>query len=173
MQLEASLGPDELGGVAAALKQAAPSLAELEAQQVPLYKQTELFNRCLTKVIYPAGNTKLSDGTSTTGEEAYKEFWYGLPGLAGLGQSFTGNGSAARFLLSSGNITIKSKPTQTLGHPDNSSNLRLLARSAFQPLGTSPAYPAQEPPYEPKKQCDKQKLPDFNGPLAHGPADGS
>ncbi|HUA11106.1 MAG TPA: MlaD family protein [Solirubrobacteraceae bacterium] len=172
-QLQAALGPQELGGVASALKEAAPTLAELEAQQIPLYKQTELFNRCLTKLIYPAGNTKLQDGTSTTGEEAYKEFWYGLTGLAGLGQSFTGNGSEARFLLSSGTITLKSKPTQMLGFPDSSSHARLLAHSAFPPLGTSPAYPSKEPPYEPKVQCDKQKLPDFNGPLAHGPADGS
>jgi len=171
-QLEALFAPSELGGVASALKKAAPSLAELEAQQIPLFKQTELFNKCLTKVIYPAGNVKLKDGAATTNVEAYKEFWHGLPGLAGLGQAFTGNGSMARFLVGNGNVTLKSRPVQILGHhyPET---LKLLAHTTLQPLGTSPAYPSEEPKYEPKKQCDKQHLPEFNGPLAHGPADGT
>ena len=65
---------------------------------LPFQKQAELFNKCLTKVIYPAGNTKLQDGVSTSGVENYKEFWYGLVGLSGIGQNFDGNGSFARLI---------------------------------------------------------------------------
>src|SRR6202043_1715780 len=100
-----------LGGVAKGLDEATPALAALTAEQTPFYKQTELFNKCLTKVLIPAGNAKLQDGSSTSGVEAYKEFWYGLAGLAGIGQSFDGNGTMTHFLLGSGGPTIVS------GHP--------------------------------------------------------
>jgi hypothetical protein len=49
----------------------------------------------------------------------------------------------------------------------------LLGRTPLAPLGTRPAFPAEEPPYEPKAPCYKQAVPNFNGPLAQGPADGS
>src|SRR5207245_3987538 len=60
-QVQASLAPSELGGVAKGLVAAAPSLAKLTGEQVPLYKQTEAFNKCLTNVIFPAGDEKLQD----------------------------------------------------------------------------------------------------------------
>ena len=93
-QTEASLGPQELGGVAAGLVKAVPPLAQVEAEQVPFYEQTDKFNKCLTNVIIPAGNTKLQDGAATSGVEDYKEFWYSLVGLSGIGQSFDGNGTS-------------------------------------------------------------------------------
>ena len=46
-------------------------------------------------------------------------------------------------------------------------------RAPLQPLGTRPAYPAEEPPYQPLVPCYKQALPNFNGPLSQGPADGN
>jgi hypothetical protein len=33
--------------------------------------------------------------------------------------------------------------------------------------------PSTEPPYKPLVPCYTQALPNFNGPLSHGPADGS
>jgi hypothetical protein len=50
---------------------------------------------------------------------------------------------------------------------------QLLTHSPLPPLGTRPAYPAEEPSYEPLVPCDAQALPNFNGPLSQGPADGS
>jgi len=170
-QVEASLGPEELGGVAKGLYTSVPSLARLESEQTTLYNQTEAFNKCMTKVIYPAGNTKIQDGSSTTGVENYKEFWYSLVGLNSIGQGFTGNGPMARFLVGNSGKTLRSTPTGVLG-----SSLKgepLLGRSALQPLGTRPAFPKEEPPYEPLVPCYKQALPNFNGPLSQGPADGS
>jgi phospholipid/cholesterol/gamma-HCH transport system substrate-binding protein len=170
-QLEASLQPSELGGVAKGLAAAAPALAKLQGEQIPFYQQTELFNKCLTNVIYPSGNTKLQDGASTTGVENYKEFWYSLVGLSGIGQNFDGNGTFAKFVVGNSGQTLKSGKAGIIG--TRLSGKRLLTRSPLSPLGTRPAFPGEEPPYQPKVPCYKQSLQNLNGPLSQGPADGS
>jgi phospholipid/cholesterol/gamma-HCH transport system substrate-binding protein len=169
-QVRASLGSSELGGVAKGLEAATPSLARLTSEQSSLFKQTDLFSKCLTKVFYPAGNTKIQDGSSTSGVEDYKEFWYALVGLAGIGQGFDGNGTFARFLVGNSGQTIKSQPTSILG--TKTVGQQLVARSPLTPLGTRPAYPAEEPEYKPLVPCYTQAVPNFNGPLSQGPADG-
>jgi phospholipid/cholesterol/gamma-HCH transport system substrate-binding protein len=170
-QVEASLEPSELGGVAKGLEVSIPSLAKVTSEQTPLFKQTGEFNKCLTKVIYPAGNTKIQDGSSTSGVEDYKEFWYSLVGLDSFGQSFDGNGPMAKVLVGNSGQTLLSQPTSILG--TTLKGERLLTHSPLTPLGTRPAYPAEEPSYEPLVPCDTQALPNFNGPLSQGPADGS
>jgi phospholipid/cholesterol/gamma-HCH transport system substrate-binding protein len=170
-QVQASLAPEELGGVAEGLKTSVPSLARVQSEQTPLYKQTEEFNKCMTRVIYPAGNTKIQDGSSTTGVEDYKEFWYSLVGLDSVGQGFTGNGPSVRFLVGNSGQTLESLPSSLAG--TKLKGAKLLGRSPLPPEGTRPAFPAEEPPYEPLVPCDTQALPNFNGPLSQGPADGS
>jgi phospholipid/cholesterol/gamma-HCH transport system substrate-binding protein len=170
-QVLASLAPSELGGVAKGLDAATPSLARLFAEQAPFYHQGDLFNKCLTKLIYPAGNTKIQDGASTSGVENYKEFWYSLVGLNGIGQDFNGNGTVGRFLVGNSGKTLRSRPTSILG--TKLQGLRMLTRSPLTPEGTRPAYPAEEPSYQPLVPCYTQTLPNFNGPLSQGPADGS
>jgi ABC-type transporter Mla subunit MlaD len=170
-QVRASLAPSELGGVAKGLAASTPTLAKLTNEQIPFYKQTDLFNKCLTNVIYPAGNTKLQDGAATTGVENYKEFWYSLVGLAGIGQSFDGNGSVTRFLAGNSGQTLKSAPVAITGTKLKGPEA-LLGHSPLPPLGTRPAFPAEEPSYQPLVPCHTQALPNFNGPLASGPADG-
>ena len=169
--MRASLAPSELGGVAKGLVAATPSLARLTSEQTPFYRQTDKFNKCLTKVLFPAGNTKIQDSSATSGVENYKEFWYGLTGLNGISQSFDGNGDVAHFLLGGGGPTIRSAPTGVQG--TSFKGLRLLGHATLPPLGTRPAYPGSEPPYKPLVPCSTQALPDFNGPLSVGPADGS
>ena len=170
-QVEASLAPNELGGVSKGLLAATPQLAQLTAEQVPFYKQTEDFNKCLTKVLLPAGNTRLQDGSATSGVEDYKEFWYGLTGVSGIGQTFDGNGTMTHFLLGSGGPTVVSRKANVEGH--NISGLQLLAHASLQPEGTRPAFPSSEPAYKPLVPCYTQALPEFNGPLSQGAADGS
>jgi phospholipid/cholesterol/gamma-HCH transport system substrate-binding protein len=170
-QVKASLAPDELGGVATGLEEAAPTLTKFIAESTPFYKQTDAFSKCLTKVFYPAAYTKLQDGASTSGVEAYKEFWYAFTGLAGIGQNFTGNGTFASFMIGNSGQTVRSGHTSILG--TKLQGLQLLAHAPLPPLGTRPAYPAEEPPYRPLVPCYTQELPEFNGPLAQGPADGS
>ncbi len=170
-QVQAALAPSELGGVAKGLNEAAPTLAKLFSETVPFTKQTDAFSQCLSKVFYPEGNTKLQDGASTTGVEAYKELWYAFTGLAGAGQAFDGNGTTAHILIGNSGQTIKSAPTSIFG--TKLQGLQLLAHAPLPPLGTSPAYPSEEPPYEPLVPCASQAPAELNGPLAHGPADGS
>jgi phospholipid/cholesterol/gamma-HCH transport system substrate-binding protein len=170
-QVKASLAPGELGGVAKGLEEAAPALASLTSGQTNLYRQTEAFNKCMTNVIFPAGNTKIQDGSNTTGVENYREFWYSLVGLASIGQGFTGNGPTVRALVGNSGDVLRTAPTNRLGYKIKGAEL--LGRSPLPPQGTRPAYPAEEPPYEPLVPCDTQSLPDFNGPLSQGPADGS
>jgi ABC-type transporter Mla subunit MlaD len=171
-QTQASLAPTELGGVAKGLREAAPTLAGLVTPQPALYKQTDLFSKCLSKIFYPAGNTKLQDGSSTSGVEAYREFWYSMAGLAGISQSFNGNGLTNRFMVETGSQTLRSAPATVVG-ATSGKGLRLLAHTSQPPLGTSPAFPASEPPYKPLVPCYTQAPQNINGPLAHGPADGS
>jgi phospholipid/cholesterol/gamma-HCH transport system substrate-binding protein len=173
-QVKASLSTSELGGVAKGLAAAAPSLAKLTGEQIPVFKQTEAFNKCLTKVIFPAGNTKLQDGASTSGVENYKEFWYSLVGLSGVGQGFDGNGSFVKFLVGNSGQTLVSQPAKAVGFKSGLTGAsKLLGRAPLPPQGTRPAFPAEEPPYKPLVPCDTQALPEFNGPLSQGPADGS
>ncbi len=171
-QVKASLAPSELGGVAKSLQTALPTLAKLIGEQTPTYQQTDLFNKCLSNVIIPAGNTKLQDGSATSGVESYKEFWYSLVGLSGLGQGFDGNGTVGKLLVGNGGQTLRSQRTAIVNQHFKP-GVRLLGRSPLPPLGTRPAFPAEEPAYQPLAACYKQALPNFNGPLSSGPADGT
>jgi phospholipid/cholesterol/gamma-HCH transport system substrate-binding protein len=170
-QVRASLAPSELGGVARGLDRSSPAFAQLVSEQAAFFKQGDLFSRCLTKVFFPAGNTKLQDGTSTSGVEAYKEFWYGLAGAGGISQSFDGNGVFAHFLIGNSGQAVRSGHTSVLG--TKLQGLPLLAHAPLPPQGTRPAYPAEEPPYQPLVPCYTQAVPELNGPLSQGPADGS
>jgi phospholipid/cholesterol/gamma-HCH transport system substrate-binding protein len=172
-QTQASLAPSELGGVAKGLREAAPTIAGLIVPQPAFFKQTDLFSKCLSNIFFPAGNVKLQDGPSTSGVEAYREFWYAMAGVAGISQSFDGNGPTSRFMIQTGAQTLLSGPASAVGAPTSGKKLRLLAHTSQPPLGTSPAFPASEPAYKPLVPCYTQKPQDFNGALAHGPADGS
>lgn len=171
-QLEKLLGKEELAGVATSLQQATPSLAGLISGQKGFFAQTEAFSKCLTEVFYPAGRVRLADGKASTGAQDYREFFYTLAGLDGIGQNFDGNGIFPRFLAGGNGHTLVSEPASIVGVPKSEEN-RLIGNTALLPEGTSPAFPKEEPPYEPLVPCYKQKAPDLNGPLAHGPVEGS
>ncbi|MGH2878831.1 MAG: MlaD family protein [Solirubrobacteraceae bacterium] len=173
-QVQASTAPKEIGGVAKGLREAAPTIAGLVVPQPAFFEQTDAFSKCLSKVFFPAGNTKLQDGSSTSGVEAYKEFWYATVGTAGFSQNFDGNGPFDRFMINTGSTTLVSAPASIVGAPPSRlKKLQLLAHTSQQPLGTSPAFPASEPPYKPLVPCYKQAPQNFNGPASQGPADGS
>jgi phospholipid/cholesterol/gamma-HCH transport system substrate-binding protein len=172
-QVQASFAPTELGGVAKGLREASPTIAGLVVPQPAFFRQNDLFSKCLSKIIFPSGNTKLQDGANTSGVEAYKEFWYSMAGAAGFSQGFDGNGPMNRFMLSTGSHTLVSAPASDVGVTTNGRKLKLLAHTSQPPLGTSPAFPASEPPYKPLVPCYTQALQNFNGPASRGPADGS
>jgi phospholipid/cholesterol/gamma-HCH transport system substrate-binding protein len=171
-QVERLLKPDALGGVAKSLSEASPQLASLIGGQKEFFDQNDEFSRCLTRVFYPAGEAKLQDGAATTGAQAYKEFFYELVGLSGFGQNFDGNGPYLRTLAGGGGHTLLSQPTSIVGQK-GSPGAKLIARATLSPEGTRPRFPATEPPYKPLVPCSTQKVPNVNGPLSSGPADGA
>jgi phospholipid/cholesterol/gamma-HCH transport system substrate-binding protein len=171
-QLRATLKPNELGGVAAALHTAAPEIASLTAGQVAFQPQLTNFSKCLSKVLYPAGSTKLQDGANTSGSTAEREFWYALAGVSGLSQNFNGNGAAPRFIAGGAGTTLLSPPATVVKPGAPTTGSTLIAQARLAPEGTSPSFTGNEPSYKPLVPCYTQKLPEFNGPLSHGPADG-
>jgi phospholipid/cholesterol/gamma-HCH transport system substrate-binding protein len=172
-QAQASLGPKELGGVAPGLATAAPAVAAVTVGQVAFQQQFNLFNQCLTKVFYPSIYTKLQDGANTSGSDLNNEFWYAMAGLAGIGQDFDGNGAALRTIAGGAGNAILSAPPTTVKPGAPPGDEHLVAQSGLAPEGTSPRFPGSEPPYRPLVPCYTQTVFNFNGPLAHGPADGS
>jgi phospholipid/cholesterol/gamma-HCH transport system substrate-binding protein len=170
-QAQALFKPDQLGGVATGLNAGVPTLAGLLAAQPAFATQANLIGQCVNKVLLPAGETKLQDGANSSGIGNQWEFFNAFVGLNAGGQGFDGNGSFFRTLVSGGNQVLVPPPT-TL--PNSSlKGFQLAATTALAPLGTSPRVPATEPPYKPLVPCYTQPLPELNGPLAHGPADGS
>jgi len=169
-QVQASLAPSELGGIATALERDAPTIAQFTSSQVSFQQQTGQFSQCLSKVFFPAGNAVLQDGANTSGIPSYQEFWNALVALNGAAQGFDGNGSFQRLLLLGGSHPLV---TPRASYLKSSVQGEPFAASTSQPpLGTSPRYPSTEPPYKPLVPCASQALPNFNGPLASGPADG-
>ncbi len=171
-QLRAALKPSELGGVAAALRTAAPEIATLTAGQVAFQPQLTNFSKCLSKVLYPAGATKLQDGANSSGASAEHEFWYAMAGVAGFSQNFNGNGAAGRFITGGAGTAVLSPPATVAKPGAPTTGKTLIAQTRLAPEGTSPRFTGNEPPYKPLVPCYKQKLPEFNGPLSHGSADG-
>jgi len=170
-QFRGLLAPAELGGVATGLRAGAPVLASLVASQPAFFNQAGLIGQCVTKVLRPAFETKLQDGANTSGVSNEQEFLGALLGFNSGGQSFDGNGSFFRLLVTGGSQVISTAPSTLPG--TSLKGFPLATATALTPLGTSPSVPASEPPYKPLVACYTQALPNFNGPLSHGPADGS
>jgi len=152
------LGPGELRGLAEQLQPSIGDLAGVINGSLTLLPQLDLTSRCLSNVVLPAGNVRISDGPLSTGVENYKEFWYSMVGLAGEGQNFDGNGLYVRFQAGGGDHTVSS------GGAD-----QLFGNAAAAPLGTRPAYPGHLPPYRSTVPCYTQKVPDLNSATTGAP----
>jgi phospholipid/cholesterol/gamma-HCH transport system substrate-binding protein len=165
------VGPSELGALAPLLDRTAQGLGALVPSQTTFARTLGNVSRCLSKVILPTGNIRLNDGPLSANEANYKELWNGLVGSTGEAQNSDGNGAYIHYLVSGGGQTVTMGPARILGSSDKGANVYARTPLPFQ--GTSPAYPGVVPPYKSSVQCYTQALPDLNGPLAHGPADGS
>jgi phospholipid/cholesterol/gamma-HCH transport system substrate-binding protein len=172
-QVQASLAPTELGGVAKGLRGTGLWLARLTGGQTSFQHQADQFSQCLTKVFFPAATTKLEDGPNSSGVNVSNEFWYTMAGLAGAGQNFDGNGASTRFLTGSGGVQVVSPKASVVATGARTEGVQLVAHTPSAPEGTRPRFPGSEPPYKPFVPCYTQTVPNFNGPLASGPADGS
>ena len=157
------LGADELGGLTRELEPATADLSRVVDTSVRLMPQLDDFAQCLTDVILPTGDIKIEDGNLGSGRENYKEFWYGIVGLAGESQNFDGNGPYVRFQTAGGSRPISTGTGGTLTEP-------FYANVTSPPLGTRPAFPSRLPPKVTSQACKDQRVPDLNGAKT-GPAD--
>jgi len=159
------LGPKELQGLAKDLRPTTAALSKVVDVSLDLFPQADLLAKCATRVILPAGDIKVDDGTLSTNSENYKEFWYAMVGLAGEGANVDGNGMYVRFQPGGGDQTVST------GKVGGATGDVLFANATAKPLGTRPAFPGKRPPYRSDQPCFEQKLPDVNG-AAVGKPDG-
>lgn len=165
-QTRGLLQQSELRGLTQDLRPTTANLSKVVDTSLKLLPQIDLVAQCATKVVLPAGDQKIDDGSLTTGAENYKEFWYAMVGLAGEGANFDGNGSYVRFAVGGGDQTISTgKVGGALGDT-------FFGKSNSKAIGTRPAYPGHRPPYNPDAPCKDQRVPDFNTATV-GAADGS
>jgi phospholipid/cholesterol/gamma-HCH transport system substrate-binding protein len=156
----------ELGGLLKDITPATQNLARATHESIPLVRESDDFNRCITDVIIPTGNIKVDDGELSANTENYKEFWHAVAGQAGEGGGFDGNGPFLRLSAPGGARPLTTGKT-------NYSLEALHANATLQPLRTSPAFPNKVPPLQREVPCYKNPVPDVNGSGSVGPADGS
>ena len=101
-QVRPLLTGKEGGGVAKLLRELTPGLAgAAQAGKVNALPQLNQLSLCTTKVLVPTGNQTINDRFSTGGPN-YREFFYALSNLAGVGQNFDGNGPFLRLQAGGG-----------------------------------------------------------------------
>jgi ABC-type transporter Mla subunit MlaD len=157
-EVRALLAADELRGLAAQLAPLSRDLATLTQESLALLPRADRTARCARDVVLPAGEQVIRDEFHT-GEENYKELFYGLVGLTGEGQNFDGNGQYVRFQTGGGDNVIR-LGRSNLGGPPQFGALPVPT------LGTRPRYPGRRPPYRPDAPCAEQAPPALNGPAA-------
>ncbi|MFL5844494.1 MAG: MlaD family protein [Solirubrobacteraceae bacterium] len=165
------LSDQEIGGLLAELRPATTDLARLGHETREFLPRIDAFNRCVTKVLIPTGNTKVDDGPHSAGVENYKEFWYAMVGQNGEAQHFDGNGTMLRLLAAGGTNSIETGKAKYDG--PKGEGLSFFANPALAPQATKPAFPNKLPELRRDIPCASQPVPDVNGPASTGPADGS
>ena len=141
------------------------STAQAVAQQVQILPQTRNMAQCFFYKILPTGDQKIDDSGSgydfSTNQEAYKEFWFALVGLAGESQNFDGNGQFIRAQAGGAQDTQNSpaggnlQVDMTEYSGQASLKTPLWGNMPNPPLGTSPRYFGrdQQPNYSPTTNC--------------------
>ncbi|MBV8955054.1 MAG: MCE family protein [Solirubrobacterales bacterium] len=163
-QLRLLVRPSELEGLATDLARAAPSLAQLSNETVPLMLQgVRPASSCAATVVYPWSQLSLPDPhfNARNGfppRKVYVEAVDYLPGLAGESRNFDANGAYIRVLLTAGSLTYSLSP-------------RTFGQAVAPLIATQPTLPpgSRRPPLEPGVPCETQPpISDLSSPT--GPA---
>jgi phospholipid/cholesterol/gamma-HCH transport system substrate-binding protein len=152
-QTGALLSPPELQGLVNDLQPAVSDFAKFIDGQVKLLPVVDLFNRCQSDVVLPAGDQVIQDDGLTTGIQNYKEFFQSLAGLVGAGQNFTGNGYYTRFQPGGGATPVSTG--------SGAGSVERFGSATAPGGGTRPAR-GPKGPYKPKAACYKQPVPNLN-----------
>jgi len=163
------LQPEELGGTARLLREAAPGLAKTAAGSRRLFPQLRLAGLCTTQNLVPAADTPITSdaGGWNTGAPNFQELFYGAVQLAGAGSPFDGNGTYLRLQAGGGSQLVQgANPGGSLNNTAN------FANAVVAPDGIQPVLPAATPPFRMDVPCHQNDLPLTNGPAAAaGPPD--
>ena len=153
-QLRGLFSPAELGGLARDLGVTAPALARFTRGGIELQGQQRLLASCQNTSLIPSFMATLDDPNFPAQGPVYQEFVKWLPGGAGGGRSFDGNGLYSRTFA----------PVANFAYPLNG---RFFFNT--QPLrGINPA-PAELPPFRPTVPCETQEPPDLRSPALPPP----
>jgi len=144
----------ELGNLLTDLTPAIQNTASSLSSTQMLLHQADLFARCFSNDIIPAGNQRIQDPPNTTGQTVYQETFQGAVGLASTSQNFDGNGRYTRSLAGGGSTRVASSPLPT-GGP-------LFGNMVYPPLGTRPAFAGSPPPLVRNVPCYQNPAPDLN-----------
>jgi phospholipid/cholesterol/gamma-HCH transport system substrate-binding protein len=144
-----------LGGLLKDLTPAVQNTSVSLTSTKDLLTQANLFAKCFTHNIIPAGNEVIKDppGTST-GLQVYREFFQSAVGLGGSAQNFDGNGRYMRASAGGGSIRFQTSSIRGAGP--------LFGNAVLPLLGTRPAYPGAAPPVVENVPCYKNAVPELN-----------
>ena len=166
------LRQSELGGLAKLLRGASPGLAQTAANTKPTFDEQTALSQCTSQVLIPTGDQVINDEFST-GQPAYREFFYATVQLAGESQGFDGNGPYVRFQSGGGDVLVEgTNPGGTPGSGFLQGSSKNFANVQAAPEGIQPVLPDNPPPFRTDVPCAKNPVPDLNGPAAAvGPPD--
>jgi phospholipid/cholesterol/gamma-HCH transport system substrate-binding protein len=154
------LSGNEGGGLARLLRESTPGLAgAAQAGKAKALPQLNRISLCTTQVLTPTFNQTIGDRFSTGGP-AYREFLYWLVAFAGQSQNFDGNGPYLRVQPGGGHLLTK------LPNPKGNlaTDKEAWGYAAAAPAGLQPEL-AGRPPKRTDVRCDRNPVPDLNGPL--------
>jgi len=161
------LSTKELRGLLSDVRPTLRDVAKLTRESRTWVPELSAFTACMNRVFLPTLKVKVDDGPLSAGVENYKEFWYGVVGMAGEGQTFDGNGSKLRLGTIGGATKIKTGYTNFNGNQPQFSNLTEPS------TGTSPAFSTTLPRVRTDVRCATNPVPPVNGPASQGKPDGS
>ena len=153
-QATALFSPPELGNLLNLLTPAVQRTAGALSATKTLLTGADLFGRCFSHNIVPAGNQVIQDPPNSTGLAVYQEFFQSAVGLASAAQNFDGNGRYIRSLAGGGADQFQTSSLPSAGP--------LYGNAVLPPLGTRPAWPGQAPPIKSSVACYRNAVPNLN-----------
>jgi virulence factor Mce-like protein len=147
-QLRGLMARAELRGLTADLRPAAPALARLNRESVPLLGQVRLASSCQNEVILPWTQEKIDDPAFPTRRNVGDESTKFLPGIAGESRSGDANGQWFSILANMGPYAY---PLTQQTYFLSDTPLR----------GVNPPKPTTRPPLRPDVPCETQQTPDL------------
>ncbi|MCW3017056.1 MAG: Long-chain-fatty-acid--CoA ligase [Solirubrobacterales bacterium] len=154
-QVKAVSRPAELPGLLDRLDPVTSDLPALEQRLKALFGYTTQVMDCISTHVVPVLNTKMQDGTHTTGDPAWLDLLHAVTGFTSASTSFDGNAGTFRAGLAFGPAALQGV-IPGLG--------TIAGRLNPDVQGVRPVWLGYgvEPPYRPDQQCADQPLPNLN-----------